>query len=60
MERVRLLHWQFTRFHTLEDAIYVVRRAPVDVAFSLEQNQFNGETYLELTICDIRPAGSSP
>jgi hypothetical protein len=32
----------------------------VDVAFSLEQNQFNGETYLELTVCDIRPAEESP
>jgi single-stranded-DNA-specific exonuclease len=31
-------------------------RAPVDVAFSLDQNQFNGETYLELTVCDIRPS----
>ncbi len=30
----------------------------VDVAFSLNQNVFNGETFLELTVADIRP--SSP
>ena len=29
-------------------------KAALDVAFSLEQNQFNGETYLELTLADIR------
>ncbi len=29
---------------------------PVDIAYSLEQNEFNGETYLELTLADIRPA----
>src|SRR3954469_8377835 len=29
-------------------------RAALDVAFSLEQNQFNGETYLELTLADMR------
>ncbi len=29
----------------------------VDLAYSLEQNEFNGETYLELTIADVRPAG---
>jgi single-stranded-DNA-specific exonuclease len=26
----------------------------VDVAFSLEQNQYNGETYVELTLADIK------
>jgi single-stranded-DNA-specific exonuclease len=29
-------------------------RAAVDVAFSLEQNQYNGETYVELTLADLR------
>jgi single-stranded-DNA-specific exonuclease len=29
----------------------------VDVAFSLDQNVFNGETYLELTVADIRKSG---
>jgi single-stranded-DNA-specific exonuclease len=31
-------------------------RQALDVAFSLEQNQFNGEVHLELTVADIRPA----
>jgi single-stranded-DNA-specific exonuclease len=31
-------------------------RGAVDVAFSLNQNVFNGETYLELTLADIRPS----
>jgi single-stranded-DNA-specific exonuclease len=31
-------------------------RSSLDVAFSLEQNQYNGETYVELTLADIRPA----
>ncbi len=30
-------------------------RSALDVAFSLEQNQYNGGTYLELTLADIRP-----
>jgi single-stranded-DNA-specific exonuclease len=29
-------------------------RGTVDVAFSLSQNVFNGETYLELTLADVR------
>jgi len=29
-------------------------KAAVDVAFSLEQNQYNGSTYLELTLADLR------
>ena len=31
-------------------------RDRVDLAYSLEQNEFNGETYLELTVADVRPA----
>jgi single-stranded-DNA-specific exonuclease len=31
-------------------------RARLDFAFWLEQNTFNGETYLELTVADARPA----
>ncbi len=26
----------------------------IDVAFSLEQNQYNGETYVELTLADLK------
>jgi single-stranded-DNA-specific exonuclease len=29
-------------------------RASLDVAFSLEQNQYNGETYVELTLADLK------
>jgi single-stranded-DNA-specific exonuclease len=29
---------------------------PIDLAYSLEQNEFNGETYLELVVADVRPA----
>ena len=29
-------------------------KAALDVAFSLEQNQYNGSTYLELTLADLR------
>jgi single-stranded-DNA-specific exonuclease len=29
-------------------------KAALDVAFSLEQNQYNGETFVELTLADIR------
>jgi single-stranded-DNA-specific exonuclease len=32
-------------------------KAALDVAFSLEQNQYNGETFVELTLADIRRAG---
>ena len=31
-------------------------KAALDVAFSLEQNHFNGETHLELTLADLRRA----
>jgi single-stranded-DNA-specific exonuclease len=29
-------------------------RAALDVAFSLDQNEFNGETFVELTLSDMR------
>jgi single-stranded-DNA-specific exonuclease len=29
-------------------------KAAIDVAFSLEQNQYNGETFVELTLADLR------
>jgi single-stranded-DNA-specific exonuclease len=31
-------------------------KAALDVAFSLEQNQYNGETYVELTLADLKRA----
>ena len=33
-------------------------KGAVDVAFSLEQNQYNGETYVELTLADLKSSGS--
>ena len=33
-------------------------RAALDVAFSLEQNQYNGETYVELTLADLKRSES--
>jgi single-stranded-DNA-specific exonuclease len=33
-------------------------KTAVDVAFSLDQNQYNGETYVELTLADLK--GSEP
>jgi single-stranded-DNA-specific exonuclease len=35
------------------------RRASLDVAFSLDQNQYNGETFVELTLADARGAGET-
>jgi single-stranded-DNA-specific exonuclease len=49
---MRAISWRGAERHAFLEA----HRAAVDVAFSLDQNQFNGETYLELTVCDIRPA----
>ncbi|PWT84755.1 MAG: single-stranded-DNA-specific exonuclease RecJ [Blastocatellia bacterium] len=34
----------------------VDHKSAVDVAFSLEQNQYNGDVYTELTIADVRPS----
>jgi single-stranded-DNA-specific exonuclease len=49
---MRAIAWRGAERHPFLEA----HRAPVDVAYSLEQNEFNGETYLELTLADIRPA----
>ncbi|MFN8063913.1 MAG: single-stranded-DNA-specific exonuclease RecJ [Vicinamibacterales bacterium] len=48
----RAIAWRAAEKH---DQI-VGSRSAIDVAFSLEQNQFNGETYVELTLADLRPA----
>ncbi len=34
-------------------------KAAIDVAFSLEQNQFNGETFVELTVSDIKATAAA-
>ena len=33
-------------------------KAALDVAFSLEQNQYNGETFVELTLADVKQSES--
>src|SRR5436190_1935498 len=50
----RAVAWRAAeRFDYLE-----ANRNAVDVAFSLEQNQYNGETFVELTLADLKSAGS--
>jgi len=34
-------------------------KAALDVAFSLDQNQYNGETYVELTLADLRESADA-
>lgn len=50
----RAVAWRAAEKHEL----LTEHRQAVDVAFSLEQNQYNGDTYVELTLADIRPAQS--
>jgi single-stranded-DNA-specific exonuclease len=33
-------------------------KAAIDVAFSLDQNQYNGETFVELALADVKGAGA--
>ena len=46
----RAIAWRAVERHDYIAA----HRAALDVAFSLEQNQYNGETYVELTLADVR------
>jgi single-stranded-DNA-specific exonuclease len=49
----RAIAWRAAERHEyLEE-----HKAAVDVAFSLEQNQYNGEAYVELALADIRESG---
>ena len=48
----RAIAWRAAERHD-----YVIEhRTALDVAFSLDENQYNGETYVELTLADIRGA----
>jgi single-stranded-DNA-specific exonuclease len=50
----RAIAWRAAERHD-----YVAEhRSALDVAFSLEQNQYNGETYVELTLADLRHSDS--
>jgi single-stranded-DNA-specific exonuclease len=54
---MRAISWRGADRHGFLES----HRAQVDVAFSLDRNEFNGETYLELSLCDIRPcSGPQP
>jgi single-stranded-DNA-specific exonuclease len=53
---MRAISWRGAERHPFLEA----HRSAVDVAYSLEQNEYNGETYLELTLADIRPATTTP
>ena len=53
---MRAIAWRGVERHPFLDGC----RAPVDLAYSLDQNEFNGETYLELTLADIRAAMAMP
>ena len=46
----RAIAWRAAEQHDY----LVEHKAALDVAFSLEQNQYNGETYTELTLADLK------
>jgi single-stranded-DNA-specific exonuclease len=46
----RAIAWRAAERHDFLEA----HKAAVDVAFSLEQNQYNGETFVELTLADVK------
>jgi single-stranded-DNA-specific exonuclease len=51
--RFRAIAWR-----AADRADYLTQhRAAVNLAFSLERNEFQGETYLELTVADVKAAG---
>jgi hypothetical protein len=52
----RAVAWRAAERHDY----FTEHKAALDVAFSLDQNQYNGETYVELTLADARPAGAPP
>ena len=49
---MRAIAWRGADRHAFLES----HRAPLDLAFSLEQNEFNGITYVELSVCDVRPS----
>jgi single-stranded-DNA-specific exonuclease len=49
----RAIAWRAAEKHDYIEA----NKSAIDVAFSLEQNQYNGETYVELTLADLRGSG---
>jgi single-stranded-DNA-specific exonuclease len=49
---IRAIEWRGAERHPFLEA----HKGPLDVAFALEQNYWNGETYLEISLNDIRPS----
>jgi single-stranded-DNA-specific exonuclease len=47
----RAIAWRAAELHDY----LAEHKAAVDVAFSLDQNQYNGETFVELTLADAKP-----
>jgi single-stranded-DNA-specific exonuclease len=50
----RAVAWRAAEQHEYIDE----HKRAVDVAFSLDQNQFNGETFVELTVADVRKSSN--
>ena len=48
----RAIAWRAAELHDY----LAEHRASIDVAFSLERNEFNGETFVELTLSDMKAA----
>jgi single-stranded-DNA-specific exonuclease len=46
----RAIAWRAAERHDY----FTTHKTALDVAFSLDQNQYNGETYLELTLADLK------
>jgi hypothetical protein len=49
---MRAICWRGLERHAFLES----HKSAIDLAFSLDQNHYNGETYLELNVCDVRPA----
>ena len=46
----RAIQWRAAERHEY----YAENKGALDVAFSLEQNHYNGEKYVELTLADVK------
>jgi single-stranded-DNA-specific exonuclease len=53
---LRAIEWRGAERHPFLEG----HAAPVDIAYCIEQNYWNGETHLEVSLCDVRPAAPAP
>src|SRR5262249_10251957 len=51
----RAIAWRAAEHHDY----LAEHKAAIDVAFSVEQNQFNGETFVELTLSDMKASATA-